>query len=74
MWNSGSTPRVTSPGSWRRAADASTWSRLASRLPWVSMAAFGEPAVPLVKISDGEVVVVPLDHGDRLRRRAARRR
>ena len=74
MWNSGSTPRVTSPGTWRRASDASTCSRLESRLPCDSIAAFGDPATPLVKIRTARSSVVPIDHGDRLAARAGRRR
>ena len=51
MWKSGSTPKTTSSAVCDRPGWAWHCSRLASRLPWVSIAAFGEPAVPLVKIS-----------------------
>jgi len=51
MWKRGSTARATSSGPRRRPSEACTCSRLASRLPWVSIAARGEPAVPLVNIS-----------------------
>ena len=37
---------------------------LASRLPWESIAAFGEPAVPLVNMSTGEVVGGAVDDRD----------
>ena len=37
------------------------WSRLPSRLPWLSIAARGEPAVPLVKIRTASVSGVDLD-------------
>ena len=59
MWNSGSTPRVTSPGSWRRASDASTCSRLASRLPWRQHRRLRRPGDPAREDQDREVVGRP---------------
>ncbi len=51
MWNNGRTPKTTSSGPCRRPGWSWHCSRFESRLPWVSMAAFGDPAVPLVKLS-----------------------
>ena len=50
MWNSGSTPKTTSVGSMCTPTER-LCSRLATRLPWLSIAACGDPAVPLVKMS-----------------------
>ncbi len=49
MWNTGSTPYTTSSPT-MPSVDRPC-SMLASRLPWLSIAARGEPAVPLVKMS-----------------------
>ena len=51
MWDSGSTPRLTSSGVCRRGSFACICSMFDRRLPCVSIAAFGKPAVPLVNIS-----------------------
>ena len=49
MWNRGSTPSTTSSGRSPRPGCACICSRFECRLPCVSIAAFAEPAVPLVK-------------------------
>jgi hypothetical protein len=49
MWNMGRSPSTTSSGPSGTAP--ASWSRFADRQPWVSTAAFGAPAVPLVKSS-----------------------
>ena len=51
MWNIGSTANTTSSALWALPGVDSTWAILARRLPCVSIAALGDPAVPLVKMS-----------------------
>ena len=51
MWKNGSTPNETSSRVCARCGWDCICSRFDRRLPWLSMAAFGEPAVPLVNMS-----------------------
>ena len=51
IWNIGRTANTTSSEVWALPGVDSTWAMFVRRFPWVSIAAFGEPAVPLVKIS-----------------------
>ena len=66
MWNIGSTPKPTSAAS-PSPRRAMTCSRLASRLPCESIAALGEPAVPLVKMSTARSSALAVDDGQRRR-------
>ena len=66
MCDRGRTPNTTSSGPCRRPGWSWHCSRFETRLPWVSMAAFGEPAVPLVKMRTARSLAVALHHRDRV--------